>query len=77
MFLDHVMPFCPLWSSAFDLVPKRLSNAVVENHFKQVKEKIPQNKRETYAEFISSRYCSVKKLLPRLVSFWYFFHYFF
>ena len=63
------MPFCPLWSSAHAFPRQTLSNATVENNFRQIKSKYRAGQRLTYSEFVAERYSALQNLLPILVIF--------
>ena len=67
MMMKKIMPFTSLWTSALPQPGTRLSNACVENHFRQIKSGLISGKRKSHAEFVGERYSSIQNLLPRLV----------
>jgi len=66
------MPYTPLWTAALSKEKKALSNATVENHFRQVKSSLKRGQRFTITQFVGERFKSIKNLTARIVSDFYF-----
>jgi len=62
------MPFAPLWSSAFNTPGGQLSNATVENRFRQAKSHLMPGERLPYGTFFSKNLAALNSIVPRLVS---------
>lgn len=61
------MALAPFWSAITVTCDQQLSNAEVENHFRDMKGKMQAGQRLTLASFVSSRYNSMKQKLARVV----------
>lgn len=64
--VEDIMALAPFWTAA-TLPCGVLSNAVVENHFRDMKQKKVPGLRLTLAMFVSSRYAATVRKITRVV----------